>query len=288
MKKIIFPLLFIIASLSIYAQDSAENESNLGELPLENIDSDSNDFFYDDLDEKERLPVLKYQSIDERDVFWQKTVWRVVDTREKMNLPFRYPENPFFKIVLDKIKSKAITVYSAEDDNFTTPLCWADIEKMTSTQDTVITFDPETYEEQIQVVTNEINVDDVKKYRIKEMWYFDSQYSTMRVRILGIAPIIGVFDEMGNFRYEKPLFWMYYPHSREALAHHLVFNQGNDASRMTWEDWLEMRFFASYITKESNVYDRRLQDYMSGVDLLQESEKIKQEIFNFEQDLWSY
>jgi hypothetical protein len=57
---------------------------------------------------------------------------------------------------------------------------------------------------------------------------------------------------------------------------------------MTWEDLFEMRFFASYIYKESNVYDRRLQDYLSGVDLLLEADKIKQEIFNFEHDLWSY
>jgi hypothetical protein len=57
---------------------------------------------------------------------------------------------------------------------------------------------------------------------------------------------------------------------------------------MSWEDIMEMRYFSSYIYKESNVYDRRLQDYLSGVDLLLEADKIKNEIFSFEHDLWSF
>jgi hypothetical protein len=36
------------------------------------------------------------------------------------------------------------------------------------------------------------------------------------------------------------------------------------------------------------VYDRRLQDYASGVDLLLEATKIKDELFNFGHDLWSF
>jgi Gliding motility associated protein GldN len=49
-----------------------------------------------------------------------------------------------------------------------------------------------------------------------------------------------------------------------------------------------MRRFSRYVYKESNVQNRRLQDYLQGMDLLLEGEKIKQEIFNFEHDLWSY
>ena len=64
--------------------------------------------------------------------------------------------------------------------------------------------------------------------------------------------------------------------------------QGNDASPITWEDLFEMRFFSSYIFKESNVHDRRIEDYLTGVDQLLEADKIKQEIFNYEHDLWSY
>ena len=84
------------------------------------------------------------------------------------------------------------------------------------------------------------------------------------------------------------MFWAYYPECREILARHKVFMEGNDASLITWEDLFEMRFFSSYVYKESNVHDLRLQDYLSGVDLLLASDKIKNEIFNYEHDLWSY
>jgi gliding motility associated protien GldN len=212
----------------------------------------------------------------------------VIDIREKMNLPFAYPERPFFSILMDAAINSEITVYSTEDDKFSASLTPDEVASMGATIDTVITFDPETYEEQLQVVRNDINPEDVKRFRLKEVWFFDEETSTMQVRILGIAPLVDKTDENGNFLYEKPMFWVYYPEAREILSRERVFNIGNDASPITWEDLLEMRFFASYIYKESNVRDRRLQDYLTGIDLLLEADKIKQEIFNFEHDLWSY
>lgn len=245
----------------------------------------------DDIVEKrmiEERQVLEYEPIREADIFWEKRIWRVIDVREKMNLPFSYPEKPFFTILMDAAINGEITVFSTEDDKFTYKLEPDEVASMGASIDTVITFDPETYEEQIQVVRNDLNPEDVKRFRLKEIWYFDEESSTLNVRILGIAPLIDVNDDNGNFRYEKPMFWVYYPECRELLARHQVFNTGNDASLNTWEDLMEMRYFSSYIFKESNVYNRRIQDYLTGVDRLLEADKIKQEIFNFEHDLWSY
>jgi gliding motility associated protien GldN len=233
--------------------------------------------------------VLAYQPIRESDIFWEKRVWRIIDIREKMNLPFAYPEEPFFKIISDAATKGEMPVYSTEDDKFTKRLSTTDVLGMLSKTDTVITFDPETYEEKTQIVRNDINWEDVKRFRIKEIWFFDKETSTMNVRIMGIAPLIDVKDEQGNFRFERPLFWVYYPQARELFARHRVFTMGgNTNATISWEDQLEQRHFASYIYKESNVYDRKLEEYLTGVDLLMESEKIKNEIFNFEHDLWQY
>ena len=232
--------------------------------------------------------VLPYDHVREADIFWEKRIWRVIDIREKMNLPFAYPERPFFSILMDAATTGEITVYSTEDDKFTSQLTPDEVASMGATIDTVITFDPETYEEQLQVVRNDINPEDVKRFRMKEVWFFDEESSTLQVRILGIAPLIDKTDENGNFLYEKPMFWVYYPEARQTLARERVFNIGNDASAVTWEDLMEMRYFSSYIFKESNVRDRRIQDYLTGIDILLEADKIKQEIFNFEHDLWSY
>ena len=233
--------------------------------------------------------VLPYDHVREADIFWEKRIWRVLDVREKMNLPFAYPERPFITILMDAAKSGELTVYGTEDDKFTVPLTAEEVASKGASIDTVTTFDPETYEEKIKIVTNSINPEDVKRFRIKEVWFFDKETSTLQVRILGIAPLLDVKDENGNFLYEQPMFWVYYPDARKTLAKEKVYNiAGNDASPLSWEDLMEMRFFSSYIVKESNVFNRRLQEYLTGVDLLLEGEKIKQTIFNFENDLWSY
>ena len=46
--------------------------------------------------------------------------------------------------------------------------------------------------------------------------------------------------------------------------------------------------FSSTIVKESTVYDRNVSDFMVGLDALLEAERIKEELFNFEHDLWEY
>jgi gliding motility associated protien GldN len=232
--------------------------------------------------------VLPYDHVREADIFWEKRIWRVLDIREKMNLPFAYPERPFFTILMEAAESGELTVYGTEDDKFSSRLTPDEVSSMGATIDTVITFDPVTYQESIQVVRNELNPEDVKRFRFKEVWFFDEETSTLQVRILGIAPLLDVKDDNGNFKYEQPMFWVYYPDARKLLAHERAFAFGNDAAPMTWEDLLEMRYFSSYIFKESNVYDRRLQEYVTGVDMLLEADKIRQEIFNFEHDLWSY
>lgn len=246
----------------------------------------------DDITERDVVAdraTLSYQPIREADILWEKRIWRVVDVREKMNLPFTAPESPLFKIMSEAAMEGELPVYSTEDDKFTKRLSVADVRGMLFVRDTIVVFHPETYIEDVKIVENEINWENVKRFRIKESWFFDTKTSTLRNRILGIAPIIEERDEEGNFRYEKPLFWVYYPAARPFLAKQKAITHGENASATTtWEDVFEKRYFASYITKENNVQDLRLQDMYSGLDLLMESGKIKNELFSREHDMWAY
>jgi len=236
----------------------------------------------------EEKRILPYDHIREADVFWEKRIWRVIDVREKINKPFVNPKRPFVKIIMDAAEDEKITLYSVLDDEFKNPLTADEAGSIGASVDTIITFDPETFKEEIKVVRNELNVNDIKRFRIKEVWFFDEESSTMQVRILGIAPLREVYDDNDNFRYEQPLFWAYYPELRKVLAKEAAFNIKNDAARMSWEDIFEMRYFSSYIFKQSNVYDRRIQDYKTGMDILLEAGRIKESIFEFEHDLWSF
>ncbi len=298
MKWICLCLLLLVGSATVViAQDPEEIETTPATGTEEGtpVEEESAEAPIDDVVKKEIMgqrKVLPYQPIRESDIFWEKRIWRIIDVREKMNLPFAYPEEPFFKILSDAATKGDLPVYSTDEDGakFKKRLSTDDVLSMLSKTDTVVTFDPETYEEKLQIVRNDINWEDVKRFRVKEVWFFDKETSTLQVRILGIAPMIDVRDNEGNFRFEKPMFWVYYPHAREMFARHRVFTMGGNTNVTTsWEDMFEMRHFASYIYKESNVYDRKLEDagYL-GVDLLMQSERIKNEIFNWEHDLWQY
>ncbi len=233
---------------------------------------------------------LAYQPIREADILWEKRIWRVVDVREKMNLPFAAPESPLFKVLADAAMAGELSVYGTEDDKFSKRLSPEDVRGLLFKRDTILAVEEfESFAEKLSVVENETNWEDVKRFRLKESWFFDTKTSTLRHRILGIAPIIEVRDEEGNFRFEKPLFWVYYPAARPLFAKHKAITHGeNWSATTTWEDIFEKRYFASYIIKENNVQDLRLQDMYTALDLLMESDKIKNELFAREHDMWSY
>src|SRR5690606_30635274 len=123
---------------------------------------------------------------------------------------------------------------------------------------------------------------------IKEDWIFNENTSTLICRIIGIAPVMPSTDESGVSIGDKTLYWVYYPDLRPVLARKEVYNPKNDAVRLSWEDLFEARMFESVIYKESNVFHRNIADYAQGVDGVLEADRIKQTMFEWEHDLWSY
>lgn len=236
--------------------------------------------------------VIPYEPLREADVPWQRTVWRVIETREKMNIPFRNPQRPLFDILKENVFNGNLVPF--EDDKFDKPLTQEAINSQLIKEETSTVYDPDTYEETVTVTRTETNAQSINRYRIKEIWYFDRKHSVVKVRILGISPLKEEWDvEMGVLKYEIPLFWVYYPEAREILSKEKVYSDFNDVFPMTWYDLFETRFFSSYIMKASNVLDLRLEHLFpkseeAGLDILLESEKIKKELFNFEHDLWEY
>lgn len=232
---------------------------------------------------------LPHPNVREADILWEKRVWRVVDTREKINLPFRHPEKGLFDVINQGLKSNHLTAYSPEDDHFSTRITAESIESKLNSVDTAMIYDMDNEEYTPQVVINTFDPDRIKRWRIQEVWYFDNRHSNMQVRIIGIAPMVESQSEHENApAFEIPLFWINYEEARPWLAQNSIVQFGNDHSQMSWEDLFAMRRFSSHIYKENDMLGRRLQDYTSGEDLLIQGEKIEQKIQNFEQDVWSY
>jgi len=299
MKRLLLTLsvltIFAVASDYAFAQNR-EGYGNPTNTPVnatesgeegENDEPVVRDGLYDKVAIKEKQ-ILKYDHLREADIFWQKRVWRIIDTRQKMNLTFVYPEQPFIDVLLKVVSENPETVNIFMDDEFKEQVKYSDVEKRLGGVDTITVIDPDTYEETTTIVKNDFNWMAVKKFRLKEDWVFDEESSTMIVHILGIAPIMDVIDDNGNLRGQTAMFWAYYPDLREHFMHYEVYTDYNDAMRITWDDLFEMRLFSSYIMKESNIHDRRISNYAEGRDALLESERIKYQIFEKEHNLWSY
>jgi gliding motility associated protien GldN len=249
----------------------------------------------------DRTP-LPYEHLRWDDALFAEKVWREIDLREKMNQPFRYKteddngDQRFISILLRAVQSGEVTAFAPTDDRFTTPLSAAEIGQLTAggTPDTNAVRDPNDPNKIVEyvVTTSAFDAETVSKLRIKEEWVFDREASRMFVRILGIAPLKTSYLPNGQERGSTVMFWVYYPDLRPTLAKYEVYNPKNmGTGRMTWEELFESRMFSSYITKSTldNPFNRTIRQAIKDPILaLLEGENIKERIFNYEQDLWSY
>jgi gliding motility associated protien GldN len=243
---------------------------------------------------------IPYVYVREADVMWSKTVWRVIDLREKINLPLYYPIDnlpdrvSLFRVIQKGISEEKISkvfTYDVFTNDFGAQLKLPEAMKaMTETIDVKDSVGMPL----INAFGNPVTIQDTLKpdriaqYWIKECWFFDKQRSVMEVRIIGLAPVI-IIDDPVNERFSyKPLFWLSYADCRNYFYEYKCYNPYNDTDWRNFDEIFQKRFFSSYIRQESNVYGRPIAAYAQGDEALEESERIKEEIFKFESDLWHY
>jgi gliding motility associated protien GldN len=253
---------------------------------------------------------IAYGYIDDRDVLWSKTIWEIIDLNERINFPYYYPtinngllsnnRKSLFRILYDNIASGDITeIYSTS--------YFIEGEKLTFEDLTDILVSRSLSPEGIsksnageQVTeddydTYKIESDKIVQYRIKGTWFFNKRLGELKYRLLGIAPVAPDVSTLSQGPEAMknalvPLFWIWFPDAREALANNGVFNTRNSSQPITYDHMLNSRRFNATIYREENVYeDRQVNEYIyeDALRQLLESERIKSEVRDFEQDIWS-
>ena len=195
-----------------------------------------------------------YQHVREADVMWSTKIERVINLREKINQVFYYPiqeiddRRNLIDVLMDAVKEGTITAYgnAYKDDEFKSPMSQSDINSIGIDGEAIeITeiYDDEIEDYRPDTIINIFARTNVRKYRIKEEWYFDKQRSVMDFRIIGLCPVMDRYDDNGIYRGESSLFWVYFPEARTVLSKAEVFNhRKNDAARLTYDDIFHKRF----------------------------------------------
>ena len=278
MKNLIL-LVCLVFSVNSFAQANILNASTPSEIGIQNFDQkqSDNDSF------------LEFDYIDERDILWSKIVYEKIDLNEKLNFPLLFPVNDetyaknrksLWRILKENIINKRITeLYFDRNDNFKDKMSFNDVMEVVSFTELI---------NGVQTPAEELKSIDITAYRIKGMWYFDKRQGEMKYRLLGLMPIgKNLKDDDG--KNNTDLFWIWYPSIRKILHEEKVFNDKNNASSISFDQLLVSRRFSSFIYKEDNVYgDRSIKEYkIPGLESILESQRIKKEILDFEQDMWN-
>lgn len=293
-KSFLIAIFSISCSLASFGQSNllnAKSPSQIGVKSAGQLKSDND-------------KPLAYGYVHDRDILMSRTTWEVIDLGEKINFPLYFPidtanigpeRRSLYDVLIKGIKKGKITeVYS--DSYFNTKKSFKDITASLSRIDTT-----DAGREQLNagskispeyIVQQDLTAQDVTQYKIKGVWYFDKRQSELKYRLLGICPVTPDVYTMNS---EDPdfieLFWVFFPDARETLYRATAFNEKNSSMPITFDQILNSRRFNSVIYREENVYgDRDIKDYMkeNAQNQLLESDRVKDKIRSFEQDMWNY
>ena len=250
---------------------------------------------------------LEYGYVDDRDILFSKMTWEKVVLDERVNFPLYFPvdtnnigknRRSLYHVLIKAVKEGKIeNVYN--DSYFSSKRTQKEIQDITTKVDTLdIGYDQlnaDGFVSPEYITTTNIEAFHISAYLIKGLWYFDKRHGELKYRILGIAPAapdVNFLDsDDESMKTPNALFWVFFPEARQVLHEAKAFNNKNSAAPLSFDHLLNSRRFNGYMYKEENVYgDREVKEYIADNALMQllESDRIKDKIRNFEQDMWNY
>lgn len=281
MKKAIklfgFAVLTLGLSLTALSSDAQQNYE---------------DYTFEKVAVKDRK-VIPYPYLREADVAYSKRIWRIIDVRQKANKILAWPRKSFSSVIYQNVMNGNITPYRNDSlISFYTPEEISEIgviKEDLQVQDMAFPDDP--YATKDTTIVTPFDPEKVVKWKIMEDWIFDKKHSVFFARIIAISPLYK--PRIGGVELpEASMYWLKWTDCRPILVNTELFNRKNDAARISIDHFFEKRMFASYIVKQSNEFDYEIKDFPEWKDdsyrALWEAEKIKNDLFIMEHDLWEY
>ena len=112
-------------------------------------------------------------------------------------------DTPLKAILYKRLLRGAITGY----DSMGEPIPASQVPALFQSRDTIITFDPETYAENLEVVQYDYHPDNLHHYYLKQNWYFAPREGILQCRPVAVAPAVAVTNTYGQLQRLMPLFY---------------------------------------------------------------------------------
>lgn len=292
MKKVLFSI-FAMAALAISANAQSIIDAEEGRNP--------NDFYQQGIVVGKRA--MPYPFLRESDVVWKMAIWRQIDLNENFNQFFYYPIEQgkneqgrinLVNLIMNAAANGEFDIY--EDDDMKVPQEWSKALSNLQGKQLKVRYgeedefgDQEVFNDTIPV---EFDPATARLVKLKEYWYVDKQDTRQKVRITGLSFRFtkellrsGVSEEVSEWTFWVPMDDM---RVRQVLVNANAYDQNNDIAERSYDDVFIQRYFDSYVTRESNVYNRQISDYLTGEDAIYESQMIEDKIFDIENDMWEY
>ncbi len=293
---ILFTLFTLLTFSAVEAQQAERRTPRL--IRGEDLRKAEKESAVDDLSVREQ----KWNKQLEKDmgrVRWMRVIYRELDLNKDENASLYYPIRPtngeknLFSTIFELIGQGKIAAYEyldgyesfAEEHRMDYKYLLDNFHILYDSLPGTSRTDPATY------VVNESDIpsDLVKKYYVKEVYYFDEIRSSYGVKVLAICPImISYPDYTDEVELQTPMFWLPYESIRPYIAHtYLMTSAVNNAHTYSIDDFFTKRLYHGEIIKVGNTKNLPLQAYISNPDSLKmEQERIENELKAFEEALW--
>lgn len=249
------------------------------------------------------------RAIPNSDVMYRKSIWRVIDLREKQNKPMFANNHQITKIIIDAVKAGKLQPYRGDSlaasftmEEFNKKLLVPEAASGLSDEEKKLGFEEESTgggwgdepaggAKPAAAVAMEYFPKQLYQMEMKEDMVFDKKRSRMYHEIQSITLVVPASETAKG--YDQPIATFKWADLvkvfRDSPEQAIWFNGSNTAQHKNLADAFDLWLFSSYISKVSNPDDKTLADIYGGDQQgIMAAQQVAGEMIEYEYNLWSF
>ena len=148
-------------------------------------------------------------NLNQENINWATRIYRTFDHTQTKMIKGDQDVNEVLNQMMADLRKGPEKYYLGtimDEDGICCPMDSAEIANLGNTVDTVISYDPETFEQTVEEVDNKFDPNFVKTFRMIQDWSWDCEKNEVQVKYQGFMPVLDRMDDNGNVFFSSPAF----------------------------------------------------------------------------------